>query len=170
MFVNAVLNLFIIILITIVCSKAQILVKSKNDNKVMNDYDTPNTFTEFCHSMYSKDNGFLSAFCMVMNTILDYIAFDSDEIKKCLNKLPTKYSSGPDNVPSVFLKKVAGSLSVPLALLFQKPLVTSKIPKIWKYANVIPIFKRKGSKFDVLNYRPFSLTSNICMIMEYIVY
>ena len=31
-----------------------------------------------------------------------------------------------------------------------------------EHANVIPVFKGKGSKFDVSNYRPIRLTSNIC--------
>ena len=126
-------------------SKYQIFIKSTNDNKVMNDHDSANTFAEFFQSTYSKENGFLPVFPMVKNTILDHI-------------------------PNVFLKKLSGSLSVPLALLFQKSLKISKIPKVWKYAKVIPIFKGKGSKFDVSNYRPISLTSNICKIMESIVH
>ena len=45
-----------------------------------------------------------------------------------------------------------------------------KISQIWKYANVIPVFKGKGSKLDVSNYRPISLTLNICKVIESIVH
>ena len=35
----------------------------------------------------------------------------------------------------------------------------------WKQANVTPIFK-KGSRYDPNNYRPVSLTSQVCKILE----
>ena len=39
------------------------------------------------------------------------------------------------------------------------------IPDDWKLANVSPIFK-KGSRSQVTNYRPISLTSQLCKILE----
>jgi len=35
----------------------------------------------------------------------------------------------------------------------------------WRTANVTPLFK-KGSKHHVNNYRPVSLTSQICKVIE----
>ncbi len=43
-----------------------------------------------------------------------------------------------------------------------------KVPDKWREATVIPIFK-KGSKGEAGNYRPVSLTSILCKIMETIV-
>ena len=42
------------------------------------------------------------------------------------------------------------------------------VPPDWKLANVTPIFK-KGSKGDPANYRPVSLTSVCCKVMESII-
>ena len=42
---------------------------------------------------------------------------------------------------------------------------TGKVPKEWKRAEVIPIYKN-GSKMEPLNYRPVSLTSILCKICE----
>jgi hypothetical protein len=42
------------------------------------------------------------------------------------------------------------------------------LPSAWKIASVTPIFK-KGDKFCAENYRPISLTSAVCKVMETIV-
>ena len=49
--------------------------------------------------------------------------------------------------------------------MFQKSIDEQSVPKEWKNANITPIFK-KGSKFEAGNYRPVSLTSVICKVME----
>ena len=44
-----------------------------------------------------------------------------------------------------------------------------KIPTPWKSANVSPIFK-KGDRHKTANYRPISLTSIICKVLEHIIH
>ena len=56
----------------------------------------------------------------------------------------------------------------PMISIFDKSLRTREVPKEWKEANVTPIFK-KGSKLERSNYRPVSLTSIICKILESII-
>jgi hypothetical protein len=43
-----------------------------------------------------------------------------------------------------------------------------EVPEDWKLANVTPIFK-KGKRSDPGNYRPVSLTSVCCQILESII-
>ena len=45
---------------------------------------------------------------------------------------------------------------------------TGQVPSDWKVANVTPIYK-KGSKAEAGNYRPVSLTSICCKMMESII-
>ena len=42
------------------------------------------------------------------------------------------------------------------------------VPLEWKEANIIPLFK-KGSRNKYVNYRPVSLTSVICKLLETII-
>jgi hypothetical protein len=86
-----------------------------------------------------------------------------------INGLSNSMSQGPDLISSKFLKQIVFSISLPLTLLFQKSLNSGCLPALWKSAYVIPLYKGKGSKFDILNYRPISLTSSICKVMEKIV-
>ena len=53
-----------------------------------------------------------------------------------------------------------------LTLLFELSMRVAKIPSEWKVAEVRPIYKKKGKKSDPCNYRPVSLTSVICKVME----
>ena len=45
---------------------------------------------------------------------------------------------------------------------------TSQVPKIWKHALIQPVFKKEDCNF-AQNYRPISLTSICCKLLEHIV-
>ena len=53
----------------------------------------------------------------------------------------------------------------PLCHIFRLSLNTGKVPADWRHAKVSPIYK-KGTKGDPGNYRPVSLTSIPCRILE----
>ena len=63
------------------------------------------------------------------------------------------------------LQEVANILDIPLAILYNKSIKDGILPEDWKCANVTSIFKT-GSKLDAGNYRPVSLTSVPCKILE----
>ena len=65
---------------------------------------------------------------------------------------------------------VAILIAEPLTRLYNKSLENSKFPNLWKEANISPIFKRKGSAADPINYRPISLLSCLSKILEKIVF
>ena len=66
------------------------------------------------------------------------------------------------------LKELAVELAAPMTKLFNKSLFLGEVPEEWKMANVSPIFKKGSSKVTKVaaNYRPVSLTSISCKIME----
>ena len=68
----------------------------------------------------------------------------------------------------MFLKNIADLISSPLSVIFHKSLNEGIVPAEWKEANITPIHK-KGAKNNRENYRPVSMTSILCKLMESIV-
>ena len=77
-------------------------------------------------------------------------------------------AAGPDGIPTRVLKICAAQLTKPLTILFKRSLQLGKLPSEWKRAKITPIFK-KGSKSKAENYRPVSLTSQVCKILERVI-
>ena len=123
---------------------------------------------QFCSVFTKEPEGTLPPFPPRTNKLLvDIIVTElmvGDEIKVLnLNK-----SVGPDEVHPRMLFELVGELSEPLAYLFNRTLKEGKIPDDWKKATVSPIFK-KGVRNRAANYRPISLTSIVCKLMEKLV-
>ena len=85
-----------------------------------------------------------------------------------LRKIKVNKSPGPDNIHPRVLNNAACNLAKPLSIIFKTSLKTKTLPNEWKHANISAIFK-KGKKTLPQNYRPVSLTSVVCKIMESIV-
>ena len=97
--------------------------------------------------------------------ILDNIDISMDAIKKHLLEINICKASGPDGINGRILKELAEQISPALKIMFEKSLSEGKLPHQWKEAHVIALFK-KGNKKLANNYRPVSLTSLCCKLME----
>ena len=82
-----------------------------------------------------------------------------------IKKLKDNKSPGIDGITPKLLTEIAEEISVPLAIMFNLSLHEGTVPHEWKHANVVPIFK-KGSRCKAENYRPVSLTSVVCKLLE----
>ena len=80
------------------------------------------------------------------------------------NKMKNNKSPGVDGIPPKLLKEIVEQISTPLAKLFNLSL-EGIVPSEWKEANITPLFK-KGSRNKPENYRPVSLTSVVCKLLE----
>jgi hypothetical protein len=68
----------------------------------------------------------------------------------------------------MLLKELKDYIVEPLTLIFRQSLEGGVLPRDWKVANVVPIFK-KGVKGDPSNYRSVSLTSVPGKMLESII-
>jgi len=101
---------------------------------------------------------------------LETINITSHGVMRLLASIDPKKSPGPDNIPNVFLKNFKVPISKYFALIFNYSLRSCQIPNDWKCANVSPLFKSgSDSRLSVSNYRPISLTPQICKTLEHIV-
>ena len=100
---------------------------------------------------------------------LSDIVVDDDIVLKKLNKLRHDKAPGPDNIQPRFLKEIGDLICHPLAVIFRRSLEEGIVPDDWRFANVSPIYK-KGSRSQVSNYCPVSLTSQVCKVFEAIIH
>ena len=87
------------------------------------------------------------------------------KIAKVLSKLKPDKSPGPDGLHPKFFKEMAEYMNVPLCIIFNFSLGNGVLPNAWKKARVSAIYKKDNKKV-ASNYRPVSLTSIICKVME----
>lgn len=99
---------------------------------------------------------------------LDTIKITCDEVEKKLDGLKIGKSPGPDGIHPRVLKELSPVISTPLSIIYQKSVEEGTVPLSWKVGHVTPIFK-KGDKHSAANYRPVSLTSVACKVMESVV-
>ena len=97
------------------------------------------------------------------------ITVTQNGVYKLLHGLNQHKATGPDEISTKFLKEMAAPVTPALTLIFQASLNQGQTPEDWKLAKVSPIFK-KGDKSKPANYRPVSLTSVCCKVIEHIIH
>ena len=95
--------------------------------------------------------------------------FSVPGIIKLLSNIDPKKANGPDLIPCRILKEAAEVIAPFLQYLYTQSLESGGLPDDWLKANITPVFK-KGSKHLPENYRPISLTSVPCKILEHIIF
>ncbi|MCP3679704.1 MAG: reverse transcriptase family protein, partial [Gammaproteobacteria bacterium] len=138
---------------------------TNDDNQIA---DILNSY--FVSVFTTENSNFLPSSTMRVNNekALSDIVISESDVLNAINKLKINKTPGPDRISPRVLKQIKCEISRPLAQIFNTSLRTGTVPKDWKIANVTPIFK-KGNKSHPGNYRPISLTSVVCKLLETII-
>lgn len=96
------------------------------------------------------------------------ISVNTVGVEKLLRNLDPSKAPGPDGITPRILQLLSHEIAPPLTTIFNRSLETAEVPSAWKSANVSPIYK-KGEHYKASNYRPISLTSIPCKILEHII-
>ena len=89
-------------------------------------------------------------------------------VEEKLKKLNKNKAPGVDGIHPHLLRELSKQLSGPLSILFMRTLDEGTVPADWRAASVTPLCK-KMIKSTPSNYRPVSLTSVVCKVLENII-
>ena len=127
------------------------------------------SFLRFFQSVYSDHGSCTSPSVVGSNPLitesLNLIEVSTFQVTTLLQELDCSKAPGPDNIPTVVLKKCSSALAPSITALFNCSFTNGHFISAWKNANVCPVHKR-DNKADVANYRPISLLSILSKIQE----
>ncbi len=102
------------------------------------------------------------------DTSVSDLSVSTSMVKEKILRLRPASAAGPDKIGPQLLQELVNEVSPVLATIFNSSLQEGLVPADWRQANVTPIYK-KGTKADPGNYRPVSLTSVCCKLLESII-
>lgn len=141
-------------------------LKRADGSTTASDVETAEELNRFFSSVFTSECFVNFPLMSARSTVsADPVEFSVDKIILEIRKLSSKATPGPDLITNRFLAECCEVLAWPLKILFETSFESGKIPCDWKKAVVAPIHK-SGSRQLADHYRPVSLTSAVCKLME----
>ena len=88
--------------------------------------------------------------------MLDNVLFSDDDIIAHIRGLKPHKARGCDGITIHMMQICDDVILTPLSIIYTNCIKKGVFPKLWKMANVVPVYK-KDSKLLMKNYRPISL-------------
>ena len=130
-------------------------------------------FASFFENVYVKNDS--QCDCRNFDYIVDSnsalfhdICFSEAEVLDFLKTVDLNFSSGPDGVPSGFLRLCAEPLHRLICKIYDMSLSLGSFPSVWKFSYIFPIFKA-GLKKKIVNYRGICKQSAVAKIFDALV-
>ena len=147
-------------------------LKQKDGTETTSMEQTCNEFNQYFSSVFTSETSDNittpeSMFHGTEKEKLKNISINAEMVQRALGKMRIDRAPGADDMMPRFLVEIADSIVEPLCNIYNSTLADGIIPADWTKANVSPIHK-KGSRLLAENYRPISLTSQLCKVFEII--
>ena len=144
-------------------------LKNEAKETVADDQGMAELLNKFFGSVFTREDiTIIPSADEIETDIMQEVEVTEKVVKNKIRNLKTASAAGPDGIGPRLLQELENELAPALTLIFRRSIEYGEIPEDWKTANVTPIYK-KGAKADPGNYRPVSLTSVSCKILESIV-
>jgi len=139
-----------------------------------NDVESPSDITEefnryFASVFVQEDPGSISEPERMFNKAdldcLEDLEFTETDILKKFIKIRDDKAPGADDIMPRMIHNIRDEICRPLWIIFRKSLDQGIVPEDWRRANISPLFKN-GNRNRAENYRPVSLTSQVCKVFE----
>ena len=155
------------------CTKVQSnvgIMERDDGSPTETDYEAANVLNTFFTSVFTKESLFdIPSLSDKSNGMdLNSITITHQDIIHQIQKLDPNKSCGPDKIHPRVIKGTIDGLITLLFYIYTKSLHEGSVPASWKDAIITPIHK-KGNKKVPSNYRPISLTSVFCRMLESII-
>lgn len=146
-------------------------LKDKTGKLINDDILAANLLNEYFSSVFTNENyidapepeTFFKGDIQTEGLLV--IEITEEMVANKLNNLDVNKCPGGDDMHPKLLFELRGELIKPLTKLFNLSISQGVVPSEWREAEVVPLFK-KEKKSEPQNYRPVSLTSVICKVME----
>jgi uncharacterized protein (UPF0335 family) len=131
-----------------------------------NDEESANNLNSYFATVFTEEGKVeLNRDMPEMTDPLTSMQIDEKAIMDILKVMKVDKAAGPDGIHPRVLVEAKEQICSALKIMFQRSIEHERIPKDWKNATVVPIFK-KGKRNLPENYRPVSLTCIVCKVME----
>ena len=155
----------------------------ENDTKIDNRVDMPICFNSFFTTIVSNSLSNRSNCTKFIDIVFTRIKkeikvnipgfsfgkYSNTNVAKAINELSISSSPGVCGIPTRILKELGPTIAPILAEIFNNCISSGIIPDEWKTAVVTPLFKNKGPKEDINNYRGISVLPPINKVFEILI-
>ena len=136
---------------------------------------SPDNFNDYFSSIGNKvselfsgnEHNITCSNSTIRNESFTFSPISEQTVNQLLKRLgSTKCNLDVLNMDSCLLCLSLDVIANSLAFLFNLSCSQNEIPGDWKLARVSPVFKNKGDRNDVSNYRPISVLAHVAKLLE----
>lgn len=91
------------------------------------------------------------------------------ESERAEKRVLSSTSTGPDGIPIMLIKTLGPKSKKALREAVSKMIMDGKAPDGWRLSRMSMIYKGKGDKADINNYRPITVTSVVYRVVMQII-